>query len=39
MSLCYSNERGGEMRVEFDAVNFFKKQKVLWKKGKIYICH
>ncbi len=34
MSLCYLDEGGVEMKVEFDAMSFFKKQKVFWKKGK-----
>jgi hypothetical protein len=29
MSLCCSNEGGGEVGAEFDAMSFFKKQKVL----------
>jgi hypothetical protein len=35
MNLCCLDERGREMKVEFDAMNFSKKQKVPWKKGKI----
>jgi hypothetical protein len=34
MNLCCLNERGGEVRDKFDAMNFFKKQRALLMKGK-----